>query len=513
MEAEQITELSPTPDIWHDDKMDRKVYADFLTNYIDSRITSTGKPLTAALDASWGTGKTFFVERWAKQIESTGGAAIIFDSWKNDFATDPLLSFMAELVKGMKKLEERCPSLARSQKTLIEHTNGLITSFRKAAMPAATTVIKSVITKYAGDVFKDLADGGELTAFEDKEWEDISSDLGKSLEKGLEVLFKKSLEDHHNRTKASEGFRRALEALVKMLQKEEAINGPLFIFIDELDRCRPDYSIKLLEGIKHLFAVPGVAFVISTNLEQLSKSVQGVYGPSFNGFSYLKRFFDFEFTLPDPDNYSFAQLLSDEQPIFQNRIIVSGLLDNRYENDNLVARSFEQIATAMRIPLRDQRQVWTIAAAACSGIPQHCQVHVLWLFFLAAARHLNPDAFTEISNYKSSENCNIQTYEKTGISPNHNIKSVKYNDSRTSFHTRAENIEINLISILESYRASAQMNTSDISNKYNRDEYTSNYPDALIINMLNHQNTTNTNPNFPYTKLYPRLIKMAGLIE
>jgi len=34
----------------------------------------------------------------------------------------------------------------------------------------------------------------------------------------------------------------------------------VIIIVDELDRCRPDYAIRVLEIIKHLFDVNGYIF-------------------------------------------------------------------------------------------------------------------------------------------------------------------------------------------------------------------------------------------------------------
>ena len=66
----------------------------------------------------------------------------------------------------------------------------------------------------------------------------------------------------------------------------------LVIFIDELDRCRPDFAVKLLERIKHYFVDEQITFVFSVNLEELSNSVRHFYGESFNAGRYLGRFFD-----------------------------------------------------------------------------------------------------------------------------------------------------------------------------------------------------------------------------
>ncbi|QDE47832.1 hypothetical protein EIN43_17235 [Enterobacter hormaechei] len=65
---------------------------------------------------------------------------------------------------------------------------------------------------------------------------------------------------------------------------------PTFIFIDELDRCRPNYAIDMLETIKHLFDINNVVFVIATDKEQLSHSICSVYGSGFDATRYLDRF-------------------------------------------------------------------------------------------------------------------------------------------------------------------------------------------------------------------------------
>jgi hypothetical protein len=298
------------------------------------------------------------------------------------------------------------------------------------------------------------------------------------------------------------------------LQDEGVLTGPLFIFIDELDRCRPDYSIRLLEGIKHMFAVPGVAFVVSTNLDQLSKSVQGVYGPSFNGYSYLKRFFDFEFTLPDPDNYSFAQLLGSEQPIFKKCDVVSGLLPNRYPEDDLVARAFTTISTALRIPLRDQRQIWTIAGAACTGIPDGCKVHVLWLFFLSALRHLNPEAFDTMYSQATGEPQFLEFCNQLGINKSHTVKSWEYhhNDLGGFRARRTTDIDAPLSSILSAYRT-ASRSTAEELNKRARADNAEDYPNSLVMELLYEKRSPAKPQLFPSIAQYPKLVKMAGLIS
>jgi predicted KAP-like P-loop ATPase len=60
--------------------------------------------------------------------------------------------------------------------------------------------------------------------------------------------------------------------------------------VDELDRCRPDYAIRVLERIKHFFDISGIVFIIGMDRNQLCHSICGLYGERFNSSEYLKKF-------------------------------------------------------------------------------------------------------------------------------------------------------------------------------------------------------------------------------
>jgi KAP family P-loop domain len=75
-------------------------------------------------------------------------------------------------------------------------------------------------------------------------------------------------------------------------------NHPLLIIVDELDRCRPNFAIEMLEVIKHLFDVENVVFILAYDGHQLACSTQSLYGQNFDGKTYLQRFFNLEFNLP-----------------------------------------------------------------------------------------------------------------------------------------------------------------------------------------------------------------------
>lgn len=81
----------------------------------------------------------------------------------------------------------------------------------------------------------------------------------------------------------------------------------IIFFVDELDRCRPDFAIKLLEVIKHVFYNDKIIFVFSTNIFQLSFSIKKFYGQDFDSSSYLNKFFDLTIRLNEIESKDYIK--------------------------------------------------------------------------------------------------------------------------------------------------------------------------------------------------------------
>ena len=103
----------------------------------------------------------------------------------------------------------------------------------------------------------------------------------------VEALLKEQIEAEKN-----------LEAL-KACLKELAAEKPIILFIDELDRCRPDYAVDMLEVIKHVFDVENVKVVLVTNTKQLRAAINHRYGVEVDAQKYLDKFLKYNFALPD----------------------------------------------------------------------------------------------------------------------------------------------------------------------------------------------------------------------
>jgi hypothetical protein len=87
------------------------------------------------------------------------------------------------------------------------------------------------------------------------------------------------------------------------------LHYPVIILIDDLDRCRGDYVVRLLEGIQTLFRDQPVAYVVAADRDWLSDSYQAAYGDFVSandepgrplGYLFLEKTFQLSVTLPPP---------------------------------------------------------------------------------------------------------------------------------------------------------------------------------------------------------------------
>lgn len=181
-----------------------------------------------------------------------------------------------------------------------------------------------------------------------------------------------------------------------------------------LDRCRSDYAIKLLEGIKHLFGIPGVYFVISTNAQQLSHSVKAIYGSEFDGQRYLRRFFNLYYSLPKPDNEKFIRMSFGDLDLPKAENLVHGLenqehfqfhkgLDKpqkEWSALDVLTYVLGVYAEELELGLRDQHQIVTILEASFY-ILKNKKIHIYFLTFLAIIYHQHPALFNDLEKARN----------------------------------------------------------------------------------------------------------------
>lgn len=236
-----------------------------------------------ALDGNWGSGKTFFVKQckmvldaYNQHIKEIGQedrenitntcsklseyslselqpqVCVYYDAWQNDNDDDPILSLVY-------------------------------------------AILNSVDSDFS---FKD-------TSYIKKAASIMEFFSGKSWTQLIDNLKNESLLDGLREAKEVEQL--VNEFLESLLPEK---GNRLVVFIDELDRCKPSYAVRLLERIKHYFSNDKITFVFSINTNELQHTIKKYYGNDFDGFRYLDRFFDLRVTLPPANLEKFYRNLN-----------------------------------------------------------------------------------------------------------------------------------------------------------------------------------------------------------
>ena len=264
-----------------------------------------------ALDGNWGSGKTFFVKQ-AKMVmdayneyiksyteddrniiksvqtdksvidlsEMQPQVCVYYDAWENDNDDDPILSLVYTILNGADE----------------------DFSFRERS-------------------FLEIA-AGLMQTFTGRDWKQIIDGL-----KGKDPLEK---------LKQSKHIETLVAEFLKSLLPEHG--NRLVLFIDELDRCKPSYAVRLLERIKHYFSNDQITFVFSVNTNELQHTIRKYYGNDFNASRYLDRFFDLRIALPLPNMERFYRSISFDDTSYTYDIVCSAVIKTYHFELREVAR-------------------------------------------------------------------------------------------------------------------------------------------------------------------------------
>ena len=105
-------------DNWSDDRFARKDDAEFLISFLvrkmrERAVQGRTRSFVLNLDAPWGQGKSFFLDRLARDLRIDGLLVAEVNAWEDDHADDPLLSVMSAINKAVK------PHFARKNKAQV----------------------------------------------------------------------------------------------------------------------------------------------------------------------------------------------------------------------------------------------------------------------------------------------------------------------------------------------------------------------------------------------------------
>lgn len=236
------------------------------------------------LDAPWGMGKTTLLKMWINDLEKEDEQqrklnldyqcqCVYYNAWENDYYGDALAPLIYAICGNIyikaKKKDTWLAGLKEKVGDMISAWAGFATSYL-----CYQNTGNDVLASGAGALATEAVKTG-LHVLEGREPEEIGEEYSKALEK-------------------REAFYNAVLNLANSC-------GKLFIFIDELDRCKPTFAIQTLECIKHYFNIPNIVFVFATDMSQLAHTVEAYYGRGMDAGGYFLKFFDYIMHLPIPN--------------------------------------------------------------------------------------------------------------------------------------------------------------------------------------------------------------------
>lgn len=252
-----------------------------------------------ALEGRWGSGKTFFVKQvkllmdtyndsvisidndTKEKIKAIAGekiskieiqpqVCVYYDAWENDNDDDPILSMVYSIVQ--------------------DGNEAFDFSLNSDCIKKAAAVLELITGRNWPGIIKNFNSTDPLAGIKS----------AKKLDEAVGEFMESLLFERGNR---------------------------LIIFIDELDRCKPSYAVKLLERIKHYFNNDRITFVFSINSLELQHTIKKFYGNDFDACRYLDRFFDWRISLPPEKRENFYQNMNFAYSRWTYDIVCKAVID------------------------------------------------------------------------------------------------------------------------------------------------------------------------------------------
>lgn len=365
-----------------------------------------------AIDATWGGGKTSFIHQLIHELKASERLIpIYYDAFSNDFSSDTFLSIGATISY---ELESHFRSKGESPETKsqLEHLKNVTKSTAIELVKLGTNLAVKSLT--AG-----VLDNSDIEKITSKAF--TSATFGT-----LELDLDQKFEAYTNAKKNIQLYISALESI--------GTNGEKVVFfIDELDRCRPDFAVEVLEKVKHLFAAKNVIFVISYNKSQLTKIISSVYGvDESDSLKYLEKFIHIEADLPSADATGHESSYGHLFDSFISEFNID--LANQDESFNKLKEMFISLCSSQNLNMnsREIERSFSYVSFCFAALPKK-KGEELFEYFLPAAmiKVKSNELFTKLKNgqfFKSTD----APYRWV-----HDFFKLHYSDTLT---TRASNV-------------------------------------------------------------------------
>lgn len=236
-----------------EDKLQRKEFVSDLFNIFDNFGNYDDGGLTIAINGKYGSGKSTLLNFIIEENNNENKYHIVkYDAWQNNIFDNPLIPILYSL-----------NSLNKNSNKIKECAKNVIKSLPKIIVNTLSNI-----------------HGVDLSAL---------------------VTNENIFDDYKKYTEIIDKYKNNLADFCK--------EKKIILLIDELDRCLPQYQIKVLETLYNIFNIPNLILVIALDKSQLEHSIKQIFGNQENTSGYLSKFIQYEIDLPENNSNKYLESL------------------------------------------------------------------------------------------------------------------------------------------------------------------------------------------------------------
>ena len=265
-------------------------YADALSDFIADERTE--KPLTIAVDAAWGMGKTTLMHMIEKRLGSRSIQTVWFNAWKHNQEEALWAALALEILNQVRQrltIEEQFKLWLKLNWKRLDRTLLLERLLKTSTYMVLVILFGAVIFGIAslwmgvnqkqtfeqlGQYLAVVGPFGILASLFSAGKEALDRITGPFDLKITEFIREPNYKERAGFiAQFEEDFKRVIDSVIQ----SEHGKRPLVVFIDDLDRCSPSGPVEIVEAINVLLDAQSCVFVIGMESRTVAGSIEAKY--------------------------------------------------------------------------------------------------------------------------------------------------------------------------------------------------------------------------------------------
>lgn len=234
------------------DVLNRGQFIDMLYQLVNT-MSDLKQGKIFSIDGTWGYGKTYVLEELERRLSPVVNEdtyddkfyVFHYNCWQYDYYEEPSVAIISAMLEASENsLEHRINKVAK----------------------AGWETAKEILTEVAGEYVKNKIGVNIVEIFQSE---------------------KTGIDNQKFKFDQMFAFKKTLDETREKLKRMSEIKT-VVIVVDELDRCMPEYAIKVLERLHHLFeGIPNTIVIMAVDSKQLENSVKKIFGKRLKAYKQI----------------------------------------------------------------------------------------------------------------------------------------------------------------------------------------------------------------------------------